>query len=214
MSKLSVFIFAVLAVTALAGPCYEACQKDCAAQGMDNEAVIYHVCTFKCGSKDNLGFSFSSIKDKIKAAAQKYGPKAQALIEKYGPKALELIEKYGPIAIVLIEAELAKKNLGSFKSFVSKVAKKAAPIVKRIAPIAKDAAKSYARSKLGSFKSFIKKIGREVKNVAKEVAPIAKDAAKSYARSKLGITANEVALELLRKFGPEALNFIEKQLKQ
>ena len=84
---------------------------DCRAQSMDNDAVIYHVCTFQCGSKDKLGFSFSSLAEKLKSVAQKYGPKAQALVTKYDPIAFYLIEKYGPTALAMIQAKLAKKNL-------------------------------------------------------------------------------------------------------
>jgi hypothetical protein len=240
MRILSIFIFALLAISALAGPCYDACEKDCRAQGMDNDAVIYHVCTFKCGGKDKLGFSLRSLDERIKNVPQKYRLKAQALVSKYGPTALTMIEKYGPTALAMIEANLVNNNLGGFKSFMKKVGRGIKKGAKVVAPIAKKVAVTAIKSQLGGFKSFMKKVGRGIKKGAKVVAPIAKKAAiiamlgsfKSFMKKvgrgikkgakvvapiakKVAVTAIKSQLgasfaELAKKYGPKAAAFIVK----
>ena len=232
MRILSIFIFALLAISALAGPCYDACEKDCRAQGMDNDAVIYHVCTFKCGGKDKLGFSLSSLDKRIKNVPQKYRLKAQALVSKYGPTALTMIEKYGPTALAMIEANLVNNNLGGFKSFMKKVGGGIKKGAKVVAPIAKKVAVTAIKSQLGGFKSFMKKVGGGIEKGAKVVAPIAKKVAVTAIKSQLGSSFTELAkkygpkaaafivklgpkaIELINKYGLNALTFIEQQLKK
>ena len=195
MRILSIFIFALLAISALAGPCYDACEKDCRAQGMDNDAVIYHVCTFKCGGKDKLGFSLSSLDKRIKNVPQKYRLKAQALVSKYGPTALTMIEKYGPTALAMIEANLVNNNLGGFKSFMKKVGGGIEKGAKVVAPIAKKVAVTAIKSQLGSsFTELAKKYGPKAAAFIVKLGP--------------------KAIELINKYGLNALTFIEQQLKK
>ena len=195
MRILSIFIFALLAISALAGPCYDACEKDCRAQGMDNDAVIYHVCTFKCGGKDKLGFSLSSLDKRIKNVPQKYRLKAQALVSKYGPTALTMIEKYGPTALAMIEANLVNNNLGGFKSFMKKVGGGIKKGAKVVAPIAKKVAVTAIKSQLGaSFAELAKKYGPKAAAFIVKLGP--------------------KAIELINKYGLNALTFIEQQLKK
>ena len=195
MRILSIFIFALLAISALAGPCYDACEKDCRAQGMDNDAVIYHVCTFKCGGKDKLGFSLSSLDKRIKNVPQKYRLKAQALVSKYGPTALTMIEKYGPTALAMIEANLVNNNLGGFKSFMKKVGRGIKKVAKVVAPIAKKVAVTAIKSQLGSsFTELAKKYGPKAAAFIVKLGP--------------------KAIELINKYGLNALTFIEQQLKK
>lgn len=47
----TILIVSLLVCAALAGTCLEDCNAECRAQGMTNEAVIWHTCHFKCDAQ-------------------------------------------------------------------------------------------------------------------------------------------------------------------
>ncbi len=130
MSKIAFLLLTVLVMGAMADQCFDDCVADCKAQGMTNEAVIYHICKFKCEEGHQIQIpkitnkkSTSLGKFSIKGAFQKATPsikrvvlgskftdffkkaldKVETLVNKYGPKAEKLIEKHGPKAIEMLE---------------------------------------------------------------------------------------------------------------
>lgn len=55
------FLISVLICAAMAGRCFDDCQAECKAQGMANQAVIWHVCKFKCDEKKTIASTPASI---------------------------------------------------------------------------------------------------------------------------------------------------------
>jgi len=181
---------ALLVAGALADKCYDDCFADCKAQGMDNEAVIWHVCTFKCKEQET-GFAVKklpnfrrpvplrkSVGQKIKDGFKKAGEIIKNNADKIIPIAIKVLPK-----ILKAEQNLEKVDIKKAFNKVVDVAKKVAPVVipiaKKVLPLILKSEEQNEQFKLPfkvdiriSPKQKLQKIN--FKNVVSKVVPIAK----------------------------------------